>query len=131
MELSSERIVVSGLDGTVRVRPEDVVKVKERHRSLHPRMDEAEEVRLVLVLRDLRHVVLPVRSWKVYHGVKAILAARDGDEDRLLRHLGKILRESRRFPSLSGVETASGCAGRGWRCGSVHPRELGGWFGSS
>ncbi len=89
VKLSSERIVVSGADGTVRVRPEDVVEVKERHRSLHPRMDEAEEVRLVLVLRDPRHVVLPVRSWKVYHGVKAILAARDGDEDRLLRTSGR------------------------------------------
>ncbi|WP_148679762.1 hypothetical protein [Methanopyrus kandleri] len=97
MRLSSECIVVRGPDGTVRVRPEDVVSVKE-HRSSRPRMDPDEEVRLVLITRDLEHVVLPFRSRKLYRGVKAILAARDGDVDRLLRHLRRVLRKERKPP---------------------------------
>jgi hypothetical protein len=98
VRLPSECIVVRGPDGTIRVRPEDVVSVKE-HRSSRPRVDPDEEVRLVLITRDLEHVVLPFRSRKLYRGVKAILAAGTGDVDRLLRHLRGVLRKERK-PSL-------------------------------
>ncbi len=84
VKLSSECITVSGPDGTVRIRPEDILSMRESRSSLHPRPDPDEEVRLVLITRDLERVVIPFRSWKVTCGIRAILAARDGDTEELL-----------------------------------------------
>ncbi|WP_456482986.1 hypothetical protein [Methanopyrus kandleri] len=93
--LSSECIVVRGPDGTRRLSPRDVVSVKERPVL---RLGRDDERKLILVTRDLLHVPLPVGDPKVRWGLKAILAARDGDEDELLRCVRWIVRETKTLP---------------------------------
>jgi len=93
--LSSECIVVRGPDGTRRLSPRDVVSVKERPVL---RLGRDDERKLILVTRDLLHVPLPVGDPKVRWGLKAILAARDGDEDELLRCVRWIVRETNTLP---------------------------------
>ena len=98
VKLTSECVVVRERRATRRVRLEDVVDLKVRPKRGPRTSDPIREGRLVLVTKDLKRVVLPVRDKRLYWGLKALLAARDGETDRLIRYLTELLRIAGRPP---------------------------------
>ncbi|MEO2241536.1 MAG: hypothetical protein ABGY09_05635 [Euryarchaeota archaeon] len=65
MKLTPECVVVRERGTTCRVRPEDVVDLKARPKRGPRTSDSIREGRLVLV-KDLKRVVLPVRDKRLY-----------------------------------------------------------------
>ncbi|AAM02539.1 hypothetical protein [Methanopyrus kandleri] len=100
VKLTRECIVIRERGETRRIRLEDVVGVKEHPRRASKALDPAEDTRLVLITGDLERLVLLVRDGRLYWGLKALLAARDGETDRLIRYLTELLRIAGHPPLL-------------------------------
>ncbi|MHC1580726.1 MAG: hypothetical protein ACXQTC_03415 [Methanopyraceae archaeon] len=98
VKLTPGCVIVRERGTTRRVRLEDVVDLKVRPKRGPRTSDPIREGRLVLVTKDLERVVLPVRDERLYWGLKALLAARDGETDRLVRYLTELLRIAGRPP---------------------------------
>ena len=81
-----------------------MVKVHERVRTRSKSTDPYDDVIVTLILRNLEAVRIPADR-RIYHGLHAILAARDGDIEELLRHTTRL---TRKYGAPVPVETRDG-----------------------